>query len=239
MPFDVRVLRSIERDLLRQVVELGDQNKAQLGLLPASVIGKYATAGSIIVAEHEGAVHGYLLFRNVPTKSRASIVHLCVDTQHRGQGVADALFRQMRRLTMGLNGVSLNCRRDFEHPSRLWERLGFVPVDERPGRGQQDSILTVWWFDYKSSNLFSEYRSNRVDVVMDANVFYDICETPLYPLADVLALKADWLAEEIRLVITDELLNEIGRNKHKERRTASRQLARAYVTVSSGPGYTG
>src|SRR3546814_11087761 len=37
----------------------------------------------------------------------------------------------------------------------VWQRLGFSPRNERPGRGKGDRVLTLWWRSFGQPDLFS------------------------------------------------------------------------------------
>ena len=71
----------------------------------------------------------------------------------------------------------VSCRRDFD-ASSVWPKLGFVAIREKRGRAAANTILTNWWFDSGNPDLFSlsEQRGQeeRLSVVVDANIFYDL-----------------------------------------------------------------
>ena len=74
--------------------------------------------------------------------------------------------------------------------------------------------------------------NDTLDVVMDAQVFFDLIEEDGGIASEPSqALLSDFLVDSLNLWITDELLNEIDRNKDPERRQASRERAQEFPQV--------
>lgn len=176
-----------------------------------------ATDGSVALA-------GYVLFRST-SKSQVVIVHLCVSSKCRGQGVARALFDAVRDRAEGKHEIRLRCRRDFA-ANALWPRLGFLAITEEPGRAA-GATLTIWRYELAQLPLLAAInkcgRAKAVPVTIDANVFFDLGDERSRP-TESQGLLADWFQEFAELCVTGELLNEIDRCKDPiERR---RQRAR-------------
>ena len=68
----------------------------------------------------------------------------------------------------------------------------------------------------------------RVDVVIDANVFFDLDDPTRNGAEESQGLVADWLQPLIRLCVTDELLNEIHRLGDPDRRAERLRAARKF-----------
>ncbi|MFM7202591.1 MAG: GNAT family N-acetyltransferase, partial [Myxococcota bacterium] len=76
---------------LPSIVALGRRFSATLGHFPAGAFEDAARAKTILAALIDDKLAGYLLYREVPTHRRASIVHLCVDPMYRTLGIGRAL----------------------------------------------------------------------------------------------------------------------------------------------------
>ena len=220
---------------LNDVIALGDINKRTLGLFPKEAYKESASKKWVIVAVDEDAdtVIGYLLFSVSRRKMLVSIVHLCVSENHRGKGVAELLFKELKRVTQdGYLGVRVRCRVDYP-ANKLWPKLEFVAVGEMSGRGKKETRLTIWKYEYSHQSLFSyaslQNENAKVKVVIDANVFYQL-QSPDDPSSEEsLPLLEPWL--DVDLCITPEMLNEIARNKDGNRRALARKFSQLFITV--------
>ena len=130
----------------QKVIELWRSNSKTLGFFTLGAFEEYAIKKQIFIALYKNVCVGYLLYR--VSKNRSTIVHLCVDSNVRGRGIAKLLFDELKEKTKGLHGIILSCRRDYD-ASSLWPRLGFVGVNERIGRSYDGKPLTLWWYDHK------------------------------------------------------------------------------------------
>lgn len=227
---EVRLLNAVETGLLTQVVKLADSNRSSLGFMPEQAFEPFAKDEQIIIALADEEVLGYLLFRRVVSKHRVAIAHLCVGKNNRGKGVPEQLFKflvQHVRKSHATSGILLKCRREYTHATAMWERMGFVPRGEVPGRGRERKPLTCWYYDLGNPDLFSALPTEeRMKVVIDANVFFDLNEAPSKSKSpEAHSLLADWLADEIVLCITDEILHEINRNQDATVREKGRRIA--------------
>ncbi len=166
---------------------------------------------------------GYVLYRT--SKGRSAIVHLCIDPQHRGGGLARLLIDALAERTRHLAGITVRCRRDFD-AWPMWQRLGFVVHGEVPARAK-GKMIGLLRRDHGHPDLFN-WRAHagqeeaRLIAAIDMNIFLDLHGGAGFHRDEVSAsLLAEWLADEIELAITGELLNEIDRvgNDVAERRT--------------------
>ncbi|HEX8429201.1 MAG TPA: GNAT family N-acetyltransferase [Hymenobacter sp.] len=231
MTAEVRLLHADNTDLLKQVIELADDNRNSLGFMPAQAFGPFAKSGNIIVALQDNNLLGYILFRRVKTKYSAAITHLCVSEAARGKRIPEQLFDCLKKVVKGVSAITLKCRRDYKHANRLWNRLGFVPRDEVTGRSLDGKPLTRWY--YLSNNqleLFGEKEDDdKLRVVIDANVFYDLCNAKdATSPKESHSLLADWLLDDISLCVTDEIYHEINRNQNRAIREANRKEVRKF-----------
>lgn len=214
---------------LETVKALWRANSATLGFLPEGAFVDYASQRHILVAlDSSGACAGYLLYR--VTKGKATIAHLCVARDARGQGHGTALVNHLVANTSHLRGIDLRCRRDFP-AYHLWPKLGFAAVKEAPGRAADGSELTHFWLDHNHPDLFSESTTSAsLDAVIDANVFVDLADTRN---EESQGLLADWLQDSIRLCVTPEHYNEFDRNRDAALRRKRRKEADGFHSLES------
>ena len=223
---------------LEEVVKLAGANADTLGFLPRGAFISYATDRQILVAlDEEKKVLGYLLYATSEKKGLAYIVHLCVRRSQRRKGVAKALFDKLKEITKETyRGIRVRCRRDYE-ASRFWPILGFRAISEMPGRSKQGTTLTIWWFDHEHPTLFTfadtQRTRSKLQVPIDANVFYDLAEPPMPKNEESQSLLADWLQENIELCLTSEIFNEIDRQDNEVRRKRARAFANTFVPLPS------
>ena len=229
MKTEVRLLSDNDTELLNQVIKLADDNRSTLGFMPAQAFGQFVKGGNVIVALQGATLLGYLLFRRVKTKYSAAITHLCVSEAARGHQIPEQLFDFLKEQVKGVSAVTLKCRRDYVFAKRVWVRLGFVPRDESTGRSLDGKPLTRWYYLFNNQlELFGEKEDDKLKVVIDANVFFDLCDikeatTP----KESYSLLADWLQDDISLCITNEIYFEIDRNENREIREFNRKQARS------------
>jgi GNAT superfamily N-acetyltransferase/predicted nucleic acid-binding protein len=216
---------------LERVMALHRVNSRTLGFFPSGAFDEHAKLRQILVALENGKLLGYLLFRIA--RGRATIVHLCVMVEARGRGIARRLVDHLKQETHQLQGIGLYCRRDYDI-NHIWSKYGFEAVHAKMGRGKDGAELTFWWFNHGHKDLLSrmsEPDPTRQQVVIDANVFYDLHARNTPESEDSKALLADWVQASIELVITKELRNEIAKAPNEEQRQASRSDATRYVVL--------
>lgn len=226
----VHIKRATNSDeSLSLVKSLWRDHADTLGFFPEGAFESYAQKGQIIICvDSTENLIGYLLYRVTPSRNDASIVHLCVNRNHRGLGVASLLVKELVIATKHLKGVGLKCRRDFE-ASKIWPKFGFKAMSETAGRSKAGSTLTRWWYDHNHPDLFSIAQDEDVKkVVIDANIFYDLknkCNN------ESLALTADWLEDSFSIYLTDEIYNEIDRAQSEDERKSSRAYATKFNVI--------
>lgn len=207
-----RLLRADEKALLDQVVRLGDLHKRWLGLLTRAAFTEYASRGRILLAVDGDLVLGYALF-DLP-RQRVRLAQLCVDERTRGQGIARTLISELSRLHADRQGIVLRCRRDWP-ANDYWPSLGFTVLSNSAGRSKEGHLLTTWWRDHGVPDLFSTTQAEnpRLVVAMDTNVFRDLHELGRGANAgQSQALLADWVEDEVELVLTSRTKVELNNN---------------------------
>lgn len=219
---------------LSDVMSLWRQDSQTLGFYPVGAFEERARKRQIIGAFEDESLIGYVLYYTTQS-SCVRITHLCVSENSRGRGVARALISQLQSATRRCRGIGLYCRRDFP-VWNIWPCLGFHAIKEKIGHSKDGYELTFFWLSYPHKTLFSDYEEadeEKVSLVLDANVFYDLLDTQRMEADESLGLTADWLQPAIRLYITPELFNEIQRNPDSEERTARMSSARRNDIVSA------
>jgi GNAT superfamily N-acetyltransferase len=219
---------------LEGVKRLWRSNSKWLGYYPDGAFFDRARRREIIVAVRDGECCGYVLFYRTERR-KIRLTHLCVGERSRGVGVGKLLVEALREATRNSLGIGLRCRRDFPSWS-AWPKLGFVAVDERAGRSQDGCELTCFWMPHAHPSLLGDLRpaeDDRLDVVMDANIFFDLDDPTRNGAEESLGLVADWLRPLIRLCVTDELFNEIHRQPDGILREERLRVAKGFDCLCS------
>jgi len=218
------------------VEALRKRNATTLGFFPYEALREHLRNRLVLGAKtQDNILIGYLLFAK--SADRFRIAHLCVDESHRGHGVAKNLFNKLKELRTTQTNIRLSCRRDFP-ANAVWQKLDCIPIDDKQGRSKAGHLLTVWQYDLVQSNQLEIFRSKimpeALDVVLDAQVFFDFEEPPRKVSEPSKALFADFLVDTLELWVTNEILVEINRNKNSAERNMQRQRAETHI-VSHNP----
>lgn len=219
---------------MSEVKKLWRTNSATLGFFPDGAFFDYADKRQILVAVTESdSLIGYLIYR--VTKQRISIVHLCVDSSARKQGIAKLLVDFLKQNTKNSYGIGLYCRRDFE-ANKIWPSLGFYPIHEKRGKSKTGKSLNYWWFDHGHPSLLTIVNDLKlqagISAIIDANVFFDL-QDPNNENPESKALLADWLQDSLVLCLTKEIFNEIERNENKLERIKCRNFANSFPLIEA------
>ena len=220
------------------VDELMKRNSKTLGFLTReTLLGDFLNErGALGAKTDDGQLVGYLLYANYSKYFR--IAQLCVSKDSRKQGIAKQLVESLKASITTQKIITLRCRRDFP-ANQMWPKLGFVPLDERPGRSSAGYPLTFWCFPLAPDDQLSLFQAKTsdetLDVVIDAQVFFDFYEPNSDKTRPSKSLFSDFLIDSLSLWITDELFVEIDREKDQSRRKTSRQRAYEFSRVSHNP----
>jgi GNAT superfamily N-acetyltransferase len=207
---------------LAQVIKLGAKARRTVGFLPDSAFTERAEQGTLLVALDGEDVAGYALF-DLP-RDEIRLVQLVVAESRQGQGIARALLDMIARDHNERRGILLSCRNDFP-AHRLWDRLDFLALSERPGNSFDRKPLTRWFRPFGRPDLFTylQETDSRPLATMDACVFFDLVAPNPKPVAQ--QLRADWLDEHVRFGVTDHLFAEITKGKDPDERRRQRTEA--------------
>ena len=162
------------------------------------------------------------------------IVHLCVDPAYRGRGVTKQLVNSLSQKTQNFYGIQLKCRRDYGM-ERMWETLGFIPLNDRPGRSKEGKLLTVWWLDHGHPTIFSQAAAQQLEskicAVIDTSIFLELHGNEDIESAESDSLLADWLQDYLELCITDEIFKAINAISDVHLRKRKRLLGDTFTKI--------
>ena len=219
--------------LFQDVINLGKKHSSTLGFMPEGGFIDHAQRKCIIIAHNNTELIGYLMFRVVARFSHISIVHLCVEENHRRQKIPTKLLDALREKYQNIfSGISLSCRADYANATKLWQSYGFVSRNKIRSRSIEENYLYKWWYDFNKPDLFSSIQeaSLKVKALLDTNIILRLRDDDILQdsIQDPRPLLADWLAEEVDYFYASELLNEIIRDKNKDRAEKTRLFLRNF-----------
>lgn len=204
-----------------------------IGFLPKDALRDYLEKEDTLGAKnYDGELVGYLLNASHPAYFR--IAQLCVAEDFTGQGIARQLVNRLKKIRTTQKDIRLRCRNDFP-AHNMWPKLGFSAIDEQPGKSKDKRPLTLWRLTLAPDDqlgLFQAKTSDEsLDVVIDAQIFFDFDEADSDKSSPSKALLSDFLVDTLKLWITDELFNEIAREKDSQQREKSRNRAHEYQEI--------
>ncbi|MCX5891339.1 MAG: GNAT family N-acetyltransferase, partial [Deltaproteobacteria bacterium] len=229
------------------VKDLGRKNSQTLGFFPEGAFEEHAAKGCVIVARARSGkdeFYGYLLYRVVHRGGVwpvGVIVHLCVDEPYRKMGIARALVKKLRSITINnFLRLEVNCRRDYD-ATDFWPKSGFIYKGETIGRSGHPILR--WEMELRQLPLMAlmeQSSAQKTRAVIDMNILYRL-QDPLPEVFDrdrilseeAKALQEDWIAEDVVLLITPEAFNEIQRNDNPTERMRRRKFANQFGTVTA------
>ena len=219
------------------VDELMKSHSATIGFLPLEALCDHLERGRVLgAADRDGSLIGYLLYAAYPDRFR--IVQLCVSEDFRGQGIARNLLDALKSRATTQKSIRLECRNDFPAHS-IWPKLGFVPIGERPGRSRQGHLLTAWRLALELEDELALFRANIsddvLDVVIDAQIFFDIDQPDDPVTLPSRVLASDLFADSVNLWFTEELFNEISRSTSVNEREEARKRTGQFLELKHDP----
>lgn len=227
---DVRCITP-ENPLIDSVLHLGKRYSKTLGFMPEGAFLEYSRKQCLLGAINQnGQLAGYLLYRM--TDREAAIAHLCTSEAFRGKGIGTLLVNRLKEIAKEKPGIGLWCRREYK-AAKLWQRLGFVSIAEKTGRGKDGGILEKWWYDHGHPDLFNcavrNLHETAVPVVLDACVFIAMHDSTDTHHEQAQALLNDWLSDVLDYRVTDEIYNDIRRDENQKRRGQHQSLVTGFL----------
>ncbi len=234
MTIDILELTSAD---LEAVDELMKHFSRTLGFLPKEAIKSYLEKGSVLGAKNDNQrLVGYLLYADRTNYFR--ITHLCVLEECQGQGIARQLVNRLKLSADTQKSIRLNCRRDYP-ANEMWPKLGFVPLGEKPSRSKVEHTLTFWQLTISPEEQLELFRgqtsTDTLDVIIDAQIFFDFEECDSDKTIISKALFSDFLADSLELWITDEMYTEINRQEDQQQRKRSQNRAQNFPMIEYSP----
>ena len=225
---------------LAAVDKLMKWNSKTLGFLPREALLDYINKEGVLGAKtSDDQLVGYLLYAAYPSYFR--ITQLCVSENFRNRGIAKRFIDKLKKSATTQKIIKLRCRRDFPAHG-MWPELGFVPSDERPGRSAAGHLLTHWYLTLARDDQLSLFQAKTseeaLDVVIDAQIFFDFHEPDDDKTKPSKALFHDFSIDSLKLWITDELLVEIGRGRDLDQRRIARQRSSEFPKIEHNPQLT-
>ena len=208
-------------------------NRRTLGFLPREALRDYLEKGGVWGAKNgDDQLIGYLLYGI--NRNYFRIFQLCVLEQYQGRGVVRRLVNTLKTSATTQKVIKLHCRRDFA-AHHMWPKLGFVPINEKPGRSAARHTLTLWCLTlapYDQLELFQTKTSDEaIDIVIDAQIFFHFDRSDSDATKLSKALLSDFLIGSLNLCITDELFVEIDRHSDSSQREKSRNRAYGFPKI--------
>jgi len=209
---------SVGEKLLDKVMQLWRSHSAMLGFMPKGAFEQAAQKECLWAAMGQNdRFCGYVLFRK--SREGIKIAHLCVNQEMSGQGIARALVEEITKRFPTASGIGLWCREDYP-VNKMWPHLGFSPRSRRLGRGSAGGELILWFKDHANPDLLSSIsHDDRVEAVIDSCVYFDIVDANQSSRGEESrALISDWLEDSVRLLISQEVRNDMHRDQDANRR---------------------
>lgn len=218
-----------------EVIKLGKQNSATLGLMPKDVYIEQARKKCLVIAFEGDVLCGFCLFRFAETKSRIGITQVCVAPLARRRGLAKLLLNQVRdKFNLLAKGMLVSCREDYKEACQLWNSYGFVIKKRVRSRSIQEKYLFKLWYNFDQKDLFTiEANANDLRVVLDLNILIKLNEDK--ELDEIQQLLSDWLTDEVDYCYATETLNEIHRDKDFRRTNDTLQFINSFQELSCNP----
>ena len=204
-----------------------------VGFLPLAALRDHLEQRCVLGAKNStGDLIGYILY--AANRDRFRVAQLVVAEGYQGQQIARRLLEALKATATTQKVIRLTCRNDFP-AHRMWPQLGFVPVDERPGRSEQGYPLTLWRLTLAADDQLALFRANVseevLDVIVDAQIFYDFDEADTDHTQPSKVLLSDTFIDSLNIWFTDELFVEIGRNHNSVQRRQARERAKELLEI--------
>lgn len=226
-------------DSLEKIIQLGDENSKTLGHLPHDAYNDYARKNGIIVCIVDSELAGYCLFRRQKRNNQIKIAQLCVNTDFRGQKIADQILDFIKNeFRSHFRGIALNCRRDYEKASEVWKRNHFFPEEEKRSRSKKENYLLQWYHNFNQNNLFSESLNSKIKALLDLNVMIKLRQLESGDKIEDQEIKYlinDDISTEVDFYYAKESLTEINRDNDNQRRFRTRRVIKNFKELVFKP----
>ena len=220
------------------VLDIYEQNKAHLGFLPRGAFTPFVERNELLIACSGDTVFGYLMFRYSKANGKIRVTHLCVGKDHRGHGVATRLIEELKIRFNHVIRVTARCRKDFKSWAFWDQKSGFSAGRELAGRKKTGSILTEFFWEPRELPLFKHLGLDAPAdplpiVALDANVFFDLYDPERHRHTEANGILEDWLAGELDLCVTTELLEDVMRSNDEQTVNNSKSDLQGWKVISA------
>ncbi|WP_379085535.1 GNAT family N-acetyltransferase [Pedobacter sp. UC225_65] len=221
---------------LDDILKIWGPNRQTLGLMPKDAFKESIKKKWVLLCQVNNSTIGYLQFRFTNRTQTLSIVHLCIEQEHRGKNYPELMVNKLvEEFQYRSRGIKLNCRNDYKKAEAFWNRYGFQPKNRQPSRGSDRNIeLVTWWYNFGQNDLFSINQSDKVKAILDFNILAKLMEP--YdddPAKDqIIGLVSDWITTEVDYYYASETINELFRDKDKIRQEKTRQFLKDYTELN-------
>jgi GNAT superfamily N-acetyltransferase len=228
----LRTVSGDDKELIAQAVKLGDLDRRTLGFLPPAGYIDAAARETLLAAMVDDVVVGYALYRL--SRGRVALAHLCIRRDHRRHGLARQMVEEISRRHADHLGVLVKCRHSYGL-DRMWIRLGFRQRNEMRGRSKEGHPLVVWWLDHGHTDLLSRAEPATLRAAVDLNVLRDLVDAERTGAVESASLRADYLIDQLELVVTPALHLEIAAMDGADLRRRCTQMAGELTDVRAHP----
>jgi len=230
----IRILKSYEDiepyiDMARQGA---DTERSALGFLPPNAYKQAAEQGKLLIAvDPEGNFLGHLMFGGVFPHGK--VIQIYSGPEFRKQGIAQSLINELVKHAHERSYLSLSAKvaSDLSEANAFYERMGFHAVSTIPGGKTRKRIIyrrvrdldTPSLFDFMANpederlpnlGIASNYSTRPPIYAIDLNVLFDVTKRRGRGEEAGKVMKASF-NNDIRLVITEEFINELKRTTSK------------------------
>lgn len=209
--------RSDAEEQFAAVLALHKANRATLGPMPDTAFRDRAKHSGLLLGCRDGATVAYLLY-GIPRHNLVKLIHLCVDSNARGSGIAKSLVEQAISLHPSRSMLTATCRTDYGIDG-FWQSLGLHAASERKGRALSGSILTNWVKRINLENGLDLLETASLEsglplAALDTNIVGDLFSPGAVRRdhrEESSELKADWLQPLVTFAVSGEVNNEINK----------------------------
>ena len=234
MPLPIAILKSYEDvEPLIDLARAGaDTERDALGFLPPNAYKQAAEQGKLFVAVNgEGEYLGHLMFGGVFPHGK--VMQIYSKPESRKHGVAQAIMDELVKYAQERGFLSLSAKvaSDLSKANAFYGRMGFQTVKTLPGGKTRNRLIYYRVRDLDTPSLFDlmvpqsgdhlpnlgmsgNYSSKTPIYAIDLNVLFDVSLQRARGKDAGMVIRAA-TSGEIRMVITEEFIEELKRTSQK------------------------
>lgn len=250
---DVQVLKTFNEvnPYLEAIRSLSDSDSDALGFLPPSAFFEQACHNRlwVVVSKKSRELLGYLLFGGKYPDLK--IFQIFVRTEHRHQQIGGTLIQHIVAFAENHNFLSISARVAADLPAnRFWQSLGFTHSRQVPGGKSKHRTINIWIRELDTPSLLKlmRYEPSRQSLdarhlvflenpisqipgyVIDLNIYFDLVRRREHNAQAARLIEAG-LSHRIRIYVTPEFHQELGRNVIPGRTDPILEMAKTFPTL--------